>query len=164
MAKKAGNFPVETRRISLKKALAITPKQAAKIKQELTKAKPRKKRTPCVINKDAAECSPFQDGEVLTFPLEIKLQEFDTNETQLQRGFMCSGSTITQKEHVNHPLHYGGEHNPYEAIKVIEAWDLNFNLGNTVKYISRAGKKDDILKDLEKAAWYLNREIEKLKQ
>lgn len=65
---------------------------------------------------------------------------------------------------VDHPNHYGGKDNPYEAIKVIEAWKLNFRLGNTVKYIARAGKKDDIVKDLEKAKWYLEREIEKLKQ
>ena len=39
------------------------------------------------------------------------------------------------KEHVNHPQHYGGEGNPYEAIKVIDAWELGFSLGNTVKYI-----------------------------
>ena len=67
-------------------------------------------------------------------------------------------------EMVNHPNHYGGETNPYEAIKVIEAWDLGFNLGNTVKYISRAGKKTNTLEDLEKASWYINREINKLKK
>ena len=61
---------------------------------------------------------------------------------------------------VNHPSHYGGEDNPYEAIKVIEAWDLGFNLGNVVKYLSRAGKKGEPLEDLRKAAWYLNREIQ----
>jgi hypothetical protein len=61
---------------------------------------------------------------------------------------------------VNHPSHYGGESNPYEAIKVIEAWHLGFNLGNVVKYLSRAGKKGDTLEDLRKAAWYLNREIQ----
>jgi len=65
-------------------------------------------------------------------------------------------------EQVNHPTHYGGEANPYEAIKVIEAWGLGFCLGNTVKYISRAGKKGDVLTDLKKAAWYLNREIQNL--
>ena len=64
---------------------------------------------------------------------------------------------------VNHPSHYGGEGNLYEAIKVIDAWELNFNLGNTIKYISRAGKKIDIVEDLEKASWYLNRELNKLK-
>jgi hypothetical protein len=67
-------------------------------------------------------------------------------------------------EHVNHPVHYGGAGNLYEAIKVIDAWDLGFCLGNTVKYISRAGKKDPKkeLEDLKKALWYLNHHIEKL--
>lgn len=91
-------------------------------------------------------------------------------------------------EEVNHPLHYGGKDNPYEAIKVIEAWQLGFCLGNTVKYVARAGKKvfvprrsdtrptdlqaqltaytgearESILRDLKKAQWYLNREIERL--
>lgn len=68
------------------------------------------------------------------------------------------------KENVDHPNHYGGKDNPYEAIKVIEAWELGFNLGNTVKYISRAGKKDPNkhLEDLEKARFYLEREILKI--
>lgn len=67
---------------------------------------------------------------------------------------------------VEHPAHYGGKDNPYEAIKVIEAWDLGFNLGNTVKYISRLGKKqnasNDLTEDLKKARFYLDREILKL--
>ena len=66
------------------------------------------------------------------------------------------------KEAVNHPQHYGGENNQYEAIKVIEAWQLDFCLGNTVKYISRAGKKDNIFQDLKKAKWYLERKIAQL--
>ena len=66
------------------------------------------------------------------------------------------------KKAVDHPDHYGGEDNPYEAIKVIEAWDLNFHLGNVVKYISRAGKKHDRpLEDIRKAKWYLDRWLEK---
>ena len=72
----------------------------------------------------------------------------------------------TTKESVNHPAHYGGGENLYEAIKVIEAWGLGFCLGNTVKYICRVGKKDDMLQELKKARWYLDREIgnlEKLK-
>jgi hypothetical protein len=60
---------------------------------------------------------------------------------------------------VDHPPHYGGADNPYEAIKVIEAWGLGFNLGNTVKYIAREGHKGSSLKDLKKARWYLDREI-----
>lgn len=69
----------------------------------------------------------------------------------------------SKKELVNHPNHYGGKDNPYEAIKVIENWKLGFCLGNTIKYISRAGKKDDTIQELEKALWYLKREIKNLK-
>ena len=63
-------------------------------------------------------------------------------------------------EAVNNPKHYGGD-TTYEAIKVIEAWELNFHLGNVVKYISRAGKKDTnkTKEDLLKAKWYLDRYI-----
>ena len=66
-------------------------------------------------------------------------------------------------DQVIHPQHYGGKDNPYEAIKVIEAWEVGFNLGNTLKYISRAGKKDNIIQDLEKALFYLDREIQNRK-
>jgi len=67
------------------------------------------------------------------------------------------------KEQVNHPLHYGGEENPHEPIKVIEAYNLNFCIGNVIKYVLRAGKKGSKIQDLKKARWYLDREIEKLK-
>lgn len=69
-------------------------------------------------------------------------------------------------EMVNHPLHYGGEDNPYEAIKVIEAWECNFNIGTALRYLCRCGKKTIggssekmRLEDLKKARWYLDREI-----
>lgn len=69
-------------------------------------------------------------------------------------------------QNVQHPIYYGGADDPYEAIKVIEAWNLGFHLGNTVKYISRAGKKDgnSATQDLKKALFYLNREIELLEK
>lgn len=58
--------------------------------------------------------------------------------------------------------YYGGKDNPYEAIKVIQAWNLDFELGNVLKYINRAGKKTpDALSDLKKAADYLQYEIQK---
>ena len=70
------------------------------------------------------------------------------------------------QERVDHPPHYGGAENPYEAIRVIDAWDLGFCLGNAVKYIYRAGKKDGAttLDDLRKARWYIDHEIQKLEQ
>lgn len=72
--------------------------------------------------------------------------------------------TWEKKENVNHPSHYGGAENTYEAIKVIDAWELGFALGNTVKYISRAGKKDKSkeIEDLKKALWYLQHHINQL--
>lgn len=77
---------------------------------------------------------------------------------------------------INHPAHYGGKDDPYEAIKVIIAWRLGFCLGNAIKYIRRAGQKmadpepdDSIssvdrykrgqLQDLKKARFYLDYEI-----
>ena len=71
---------------------------------------------------------------------------------------------MSEKEMVNHPEYYGGSENKYEAIKVIDAWDLGFSLGNPVKYISRSGKKDKDkeIQDLKKAAWYLQHHIENL--
>ena len=80
-----------------------------------------------------------------------------------REGIFTIDEDKPKKELVNHPKHYGGKDNPYEAIKVIEAWDLGFCLGNTVKYISRAGKKDETMQELEKALWYLKREIKNLK-
>jgi hypothetical protein len=70
-----------------------------------------------------------------------------------------------KQENVNHPNHYYGD-TTYETIKVIEAWGSDFYLGNAIKYISRAGKKDKSkeIEDLQKALWYINRKIESLKQ
>lgn len=66
-------------------------------------------------------------------------------------------------DRVNHPPHYGGQGNPLEVINIIEEYALGFSLGNAIKYILRAGRKDgaDELEDLKKANWYLVREIER---
>jgi hypothetical protein len=64
---------------------------------------------------------------------------------------------------VHHPAHYNT--GKIEAITVIEDWqrgwpsDLAFHLGNAIKYIARAGKKDDIVQDLKKARWYVDRAL-----
>ena len=62
---------------------------------------------------------------------------------------------------VNRPEHYQGKR--FDVIDIIEEFNLGFNLGNTAKYVLRAGKKDDIVQDLEKAKWYIEREIKRLK-
>lgn len=61
---------------------------------------------------------------------------------------------------INHPSHY--TQGKIECIEVIEDWGLNYHLGSALKYICRAGKKDPTKykEDLEKARWYLTREIE----
>lgn len=73
---------------------------------------------------------------------------------------------IAKKENdpVNHPSHYTD--GKIEVIDFIEDKKLCFHLGNTVKYVARAGKKDrsKTIQDLEKAAWYLNRKINQLKK
>lgn len=102
---------------------------------------------------------------------EFTIRDFEVQSVEVDHGaagVYCHPPTIMVRqasdvlpERVDHPAHYGGADNPYEAIKVIEAWELGFCLGNTVKYISRAGKKGDRLEDLKKAAWYLQREIER---
>lgn len=62
---------------------------------------------------------------------------------------------------INNPSHYA-EGRQYEPIAVIEDWQLNYRLGNAVKYISRAGRKQNAIEDLRKAVWYIEREIETL--
>lgn len=91
-----------------------------------------------------------------------KAKEEMTKNTDVKPNFTIDEDD--DLEMVDHPTHYGGKDNPYEAIKVIEAWEVGFNLGNTLKYISRAGKKDDIIQDLEKALFYLDREIQNRKK
>lgn len=61
---------------------------------------------------------------------------------------------------VNHPKHYTSHASGIECIQVTE--HMNFNRGNAVKYIWRAGDKGNEIEDLRKAAWYLDREIKRL--
>lgn len=72
--------------------------------------------------------------------------------------------SVIAREAIDHPPHYGRADDPYEVIKVIEAWRLGFHLGNAIKYVARAGRKDPgtEVQDLKKARWYLDRTIEKL--
>lgn len=67
-------------------------------------------------------------------------------------------------DNVNHPSHYTD--GKIEVIDFIEDKKLNFHKGNAVKYIARAGKKNPAkeIEDLQKAVWYINREIERLKR
>ena len=66
---------------------------------------------------------------------------------------------IEEKEMVNHPSHYN---QGIETIEYIESWSMNFNTGNVIKYVTRAGYKNNQLEDLKKAMWYLQREIDRV--
>ena len=68
-----------------------------------------------------------------------------------------------ESELIKHPSHYTAGRK-YEPKDVIRDWELNFNLGSVVKYISRAGRKGDKIEDLEKARQFLDFEIEALKE
>lgn len=81
----------------------------------------------------------------------------DDGEQGRGRGIPTGEQSL--KEKVNHPAHYGGKDNPHETIKCIEAWGLNYALGNAVKYISRAGKKGSSAEDLLKAIWYVMHDV-----
>ena len=66
---------------------------------------------------------------------------------------------IEEKEMVNHPSHYN---QGIETIEYIESWSMNFNTGNVIKYVTRAGYKNNQLEDMKKAMWYLQREIDRI--
>ena len=73
----------------------------------------------------------------------------------------CSCIEKTQNNNVNSPAHYNV--GKIEVIEAIEDWKLNFNLGNAIKYIARCEHKENKKQDLEKAKWYIERELEKCK-
>lgn len=89
--------------------------------------------------------------------LEIRLGE--------RQGERSERSSETKRgKEIDHPPHYGGD-TTYEAIKVIEAWGLDFSLGNALKYICRhqaAGLNS--IEDLKKAEWYIHHRIEQLEK
>ena len=102
------------------------------------------------------------DGAIIS-PEIVKLTY--KSEPTIDNGGRPNVIGSSDRTNVLRPNHYGGKDNPYEAIKVIDAWNLGFNLGNVIKYVSRAGKKDPAkaIEDLEKAATYLQFEISKRK-
>jgi hypothetical protein len=94
-------------------------------------------------------------------PKQWKLVHVSTSDNSIEAA-MANELPVTMHEPkpdpVNHPAHYkvGG----IETIDFIEAKRLNYNLGNAVKYITRADHKGNRKQDLEKAIWYLKRELD----
>lgn len=96
-------------------------------------------------------------------PSEIVGSELDFMYNLAIERTITLAEKLNKKQSYNTPTHYQGTIQP---IDLINAQDLNFNLGNVVKYVCRAGKKqgENILTDLEKAKDYINFEIERVKQ
>jgi len=111
------------------------------------KARVKKKtaKKPAVKKKTAAK-PPVERKAVTVEMLESLVNEF--------KEPLCNEYSVDM---VNRPPHYtqGG----IETIDFIEAKDLNYNLGNVVKYVTRSGLKGTRIEDLKKAVWYLEREI-----
>jgi len=102
----------------------------------------------------------------LTKVWEIKKDAFNRSMEKTKAGDYSFMSGIDGGKHdaVNRPSHY--TMGSIEVIDAIESWGLNYHRGNAVKYVARAGRKDASkeIEDLEKAVWYLRREIERLKK
>ena len=102
--------------------------------------------------------------------LDVEFDCLDYNDFELETAATAKEeptpqvvSTMPKDNPVSHPSHYTD--GKIEVIDFIEDTGLNFNRGNAVKYLCRAGKKDPAkeIEDLEKAMWYISHEIERLK-
>ena len=94
-------------------------------------------------------------------------REWHEEELRYQSSPKVEAETLFCKKHsAIRPAHYGGEDSTYEVFNVLEAWDLDkdFYLGNVIKYVARAGKKNKSKEkeDLQKALVYLQRRINSL--
>ena len=121
------------------------------------------------LGKTLRTVQKYESGEILpsinnVYEIAKALEVFSNDIIGgVAKGFNFFDVDIEEKkEMIDHPSHYN--QGKFEAIDVIEDWKLNFNLGNTVKYISRAGHKDNIIQELKKSLWYLQREIERLEK
>tara|TARA_Y100001963_G_C6785437_1_gene452415 strand:+ start:2683 stop:2991 length:309 start_codon:yes stop_codon:yes gene_type:complete len=98
-------------------------------------------------------------GKVL-FPLCAKHRK-ELNRSYNDFSIETCGECVKEKETVDHPDHYN---KGIEVIDFIESWEMDFNTGNAIKYISRHKYKGKPLEDLNKAKWYVERLIQKLQE
>ncbi len=135
--------------------LRRTAAYARQVRQEKRKERElRGEAHPYTPPKRRKKKAPTTKQQVLKWD-EIKMP---IQQTMKMVQAVTSGKSILQADMVNNPAHYkvGG----IETIDFIEAKGLSYNLGNVVKYVTRAGYKGNRKEDLEKARWYLTREIE----
>ena len=93
---------------------------------------------------------------------ELKMEKPTPQTIAGCKGLMINEHGHIVKDNVNHPSHYTD--GSIEVIDYIEDKGFNYHLGQAIKYISRAGKKDPAkyVEDLEKARWYISREIARM--
>lgn len=112
--------------------------------------------------------TPYTDSQKTTIPNNMgttaPLMSYPESEDKCNKYI----PEEVEKENTIEPLrpnHYLGKDNPFEVRKVVDAWGLNFNCGNVIKYTVRAGMKDKSkwIEDLEKVKTYLDFEIERVK-
>ena len=103
------------------------------------------------------------DGFIKYLEQEIEVNESDLKDVDAEPIDISVEEESVENDPVNHPSHYTDT--KIEVMDYIEDKGFNFALGNVIKYVSRAGRKDvdKTIEDLEKSRWYLNREIERLK-
>ena len=122
------------------------------------------KRDACASNNCVFNDCPDCGGDCLKgFEAWLGLEcEAEENQPADKHVDLHKVADEVTRDNVNHPDHYN--HGKIEVVDFIEDQHLGFHLGNAVKYISRAGRKDPArtVEDLRKAAWYLNRQIERL--
>ena len=115
-----------------------------------------------VMNENEVDSLAMAKGSIVrrnvADAIKVTVKESDTDASKQNDG---NKSPAIKSDSVNHPKYYQGK---IEVIDFIEDKGLGFNLGNCVKYISRAGKKnpDKRIEDLKKARWYLDREIKNM--
>ena len=93
----------------------------------------------------------FPSGVTISHPEKLKNITVPKKKAKL--------SSASSHDPVNHPKHYTEHPSGVECIQITE--HMGFNLGNALKYIWRADLKNNAIEDLQKAVWYINREIEK---
>lgn len=116
-----------------------------------------------MVRKNMKEDKPDARLPKLKPTKEYSYAWIDTNQLdESTKDVLVAQLAPIEQDMVNHPAHYktGG----IETIDFIEAKNFNYNMGNAVKYISRADHKGNKQQDLEKAVWYLNRELNKTKE
>ena len=109
-----------------------------------------------------AECNKYMYCDGCPIYKEPGTDCYNTPVQIVKHYELLFGDKARIEEAVDNPAHYC--YSKYEPKDVIRGWGLNFNLGSAVKYIARAGRKDDIIQDLEKAKKFLEFEIEALKE